>query len=64
MIAANRATLSGILRTPFFFALLGKGFLAAFITIFASTQRWHHYALVGCSLDPSDSAAPMPKWNC
>src|SRR6476619_6000781 len=48
MIVANRATLSGFIRTPFFFPLPGNGFLTAFVTISASTCHRHHWALVGC----------------
>src|SRR6478735_942763 len=49
MIVANRATLSGFIRTPFlFFPLPGKGFLTAFVTISASTCHRRHWALVGC----------------
>jgi hypothetical protein len=52
MIVANRATLSGIVRTPFlFFPLPGKGFLAAFIAVFTSACHGRHWALVGSDIE-------------
>ena len=49
MIVANRATLSGIIRTSFL-SLPGKGLLAALITISASTCHRRYWALVGSEL--------------